>query len=84
MPPLAEIVGSKVRQLRQLRGLSQETLAEDVGVTPETISNIERAQHPPSLATLERILVALEVSPAEFFQESAGPSWGTPSATQKE
>ncbi len=70
MAPLAHIVGSRVRQLRKLRGLSQEGLAELVGVSSETISNVERAQHAPSLATLEKIMDALKVSAAEFFADA--------------
>jgi transcriptional regulator with XRE-family HTH domain len=61
---------------RKLQGLSQEALAEQVGVLPETISNIERAQHPPSLATLERLMDALGVTPSEFFDASADRDHG--------
>ncbi len=68
MSPLTNFVGSRVRRLRKLRGFSQEALAELVHVSPETISNIERAHHPPTLATLERILKALDVTAAEFFR----------------
>ena len=68
---LANFVGSRVRRLRKLRGFSQEVLAELVHVSPETISNVERAQHPPTLATLERILKALDVTAAEFFGAAA-------------
>lgn len=67
MSTLASFVGLRVRQLRRLQGRSQEDLAEQVGLSPETISNIERAQHPPSLGTLERLLKALGVEASSFF-----------------
>jgi len=42
-------------------------------VSPETISNVERARHAPSLATLDKIMNALEVSAAEFFGADGSP-----------
>jgi transcriptional regulator with XRE-family HTH domain len=58
MAELAVFVGERIRLLRRHRGLTQEALAERIGVTSESVSNIERAVHPPSLETLERILTA--------------------------
>lgn len=71
MSALSVLVARRVRMFRKLRDLSQEALAEQVGVSVETISNIERAQHPPTLVTLDRLLEALHVSVAEFFASSA-------------
>lgn len=71
MMALTELVGRRVRMLRKLRGLSQEALAERVGVSAETISNIERAQHPPTIPTLELLMGALGVTPSEFFAANA-------------
>jgi transcriptional regulator with XRE-family HTH domain len=66
---LTQTVGEKVRQYRKIKGLSQEELAALVGVSAETVGNIERAKHAPSLATLEKILAALEVTASSFFNE---------------
>ncbi|HEX7762833.1 MAG TPA: helix-turn-helix transcriptional regulator, partial [Cellvibrio sp.] len=40
--------GKRVQQLRQARKITQEELAEKVGVSIESISNIERGIHGPS------------------------------------
>jgi transcriptional regulator with XRE-family HTH domain len=69
MAELAVFVGERIRLLRRHRGLTQEALAERIGVTSESVSNIERAVHPPSLETLERILTARGIRPAVFFAD---------------
>lgn len=43
------IVKSKVRELRQAAGLSQEGLARAVGVSRQTINAIETGRYDPSL-----------------------------------
>jgi len=60
-------VGSHLRAIRQLHGLSQRELAKRAGVTNATISLIEQDSHAPSLASLHRILNAIPISMAEFF-----------------
>ncbi len=69
MSSLTQLVGKRVQVLRKLHGLSQEALAARIGVAVETISNIERARHAPSLHTLEVLLEALSTSPAAFFRD---------------
>ena len=39
----------RLKQYRQLKGLTQEQLAETVGVRRETIMRLEKAQYNPSL-----------------------------------
>lgn len=43
------IVKSRVRELRQAAGLSQESLARAVGVSRQTINAIETGRYDPSL-----------------------------------
>ena len=40
---------SNLKQYRQLKGLTQEQLAAQVGVRRETIMRLEKAQYNPSL-----------------------------------
>ena len=42
-------IGENLRQLRLQKGLTQEQLAEKVGVSRETIMRLEKAQYNPSL-----------------------------------
>lgn len=42
---------NKVRELRKLKGLTQEQLAEIIGVSRQTINAIEKEKFDPSLPT---------------------------------
>lgn len=60
-------VGTRLRQLRQARDLSQRELAKRAGVTNSTISLIEQNSVSPSVSSLKKILDALPVSISAFF-----------------
>jgi transcriptional regulator with XRE-family HTH domain len=61
-------VGKGIRQVREAKGVQGAVLAEQVGVSPNTIYRIEANDRTPSLDLLERIAEELGVSPAEFFK----------------
>jgi len=61
MQTAKELLGMRVREVRKLRGLSQERLAEGVGVDPKQISRIEGGKSAPSLDTLDAIARSLQV-----------------------
>ncbi|MFN8458455.1 MAG: helix-turn-helix transcriptional regulator [Anaerolineae bacterium] len=67
MSKLRSLFGKRVRQLRRLKDMTQEELAEAVGISPEFISNLERGVNSPSFDTLEKLAEALDVAPVEFF-----------------
>ena len=52
-------VGSRLRDLRKERQLSQRELADLAGLSPNAISLIERDEQSPSVATLQRLAAAL-------------------------
>ncbi len=60
-------IGSKIRKLRESKGLTQEELAIAVGMMRSNISRIEAAKHRPTLETLEKIARALKVAVAELI-----------------
>jgi transcriptional regulator with XRE-family HTH domain len=62
-------LGAKVRAAREIRGLSQEQLAEAIGRTPETISNIERGKTMPGTGTLHALCAALSVEWTDLLSE---------------
>jgi transcriptional regulator with XRE-family HTH domain len=62
-------VGSRLRALRQERGLSLRSLAELSGLSPNTISLVERGATSPSVSTLQRLATALGVLITTFFAE---------------
>lgn len=60
--------GKRLQQVRSSGGLTQEELAEKVGLTIESISNMERGIHGPSFDNLEKIVAALNVPAKTFFE----------------
>jgi len=58
--------GARIRKVREAKGITQEELADTVGMMRSNISRIEAAKHRPTLETLERIAKALKVSVAEL------------------
>ena len=62
-------IGLKIAYYRKLRGLTQEELAEQVGVTPAFIGHLEAPNilKALSLDTLFDIAAALDVPPYKFL-----------------
>ena len=63
-------LGQAIRQFREKRGLTQEAVAHEAGVTASTYGLIERGQSNPTWATVEDIASALEVSMAELAKRA--------------
>lgn len=68
-----QLFGSRLRRLRQARGLSQETFALEVGLDRSYIGGIERGERNVSLENICLIAVALGVPPAELFADWPNP-----------
>jgi DNA-binding XRE family transcriptional regulator len=60
---ILRVIGGNVRNARLRANLTQECLAELIGVHWQTISHIENGKFPFSVATFARISQALEASP---------------------
>lgn len=67
MSDILKLVGARIKDLRKLRGLSQEALAEKAGFNISYIGFIERAERNISMKNLERIASALDVGVYELF-----------------
>ncbi len=65
--PEAIALGARLRQVRELNGLSQRELARRAGVTNSNISLIEQGQISPSVGSLAKLLDAIPLSLAQFF-----------------
>ncbi len=63
-------IGTKLKELRVLKGLTQEELADRAELSKGFISQLERDLTSPSIATLLDILQCLGTSVGEFFNES--------------
>jgi transcriptional regulator with XRE-family HTH domain len=68
-------VGARVRMRRKELGLSQEVLAESLGVTFQQVQKYERGSNRISASRLHQISRRLQVPVAWFFQGVAEGSW---------
>lgn len=62
-------LGAKIKSIRLKMGVSQKQLAGLTGVTPSTISQVEKNLIYPSLPALFRIAESLSVEVATFFKD---------------
>ena len=63
-------IGAKLKELRTLKGLTQEELADRAELSKGFISQLERDLTSPSIATLMDILQCLGTTIGEFFNET--------------
>ncbi|MDO5350233.1 MAG: helix-turn-helix domain-containing protein [Lachnospiraceae bacterium] len=63
-------IGAKLKELRVLKGLTQEELADRAELSKGFISQVERDLTSPSIATLMDILQCLGTTIGEFFNET--------------
>ena len=63
-------IGAKIVFYRKLRSMTQEKLAEEVGVTPQYLSRIENGGYTKSvsLSTLMMIAGALDVTMSQLME----------------
>lgn len=62
-------IGEKIREFRELKGLSIRQLAEEAGCSPSLVSQLENNRVDPSISTLKKIAKALGVNIVDFFME---------------
>lgn len=60
--------GTRVRMMREQKGLSQEGLALICGLDRTYIGGVERGERNISLINIHKIAVALDVAPKELLQ----------------
>lgn len=65
---ILRMVGTRIRDMRKKRGLSQEELGERAGVHFSYIGGVERAEKNISLLSLQKIADALETDVFELFR----------------
>jgi transcriptional regulator with XRE-family HTH domain len=67
---IRRIFGGNVRRYRLAAGLSQEAVAERMGVDRAYVSGIERGKQNATLLTVWQAAEALGVRPADLFDEN--------------
>ena len=70
---IRKLFGTNLRRYRVRAGLSQEALAERMGVDRAHVSSMERGQQNVTLLTIWSACEALSARPADFFDEAVSP-----------
>ena len=63
-----ELLGLKIKEIRKKRKLTQEQLAEKLGLDTGYISKLEVGRNFPAIGTLEKIAQVLGVKICDLFQ----------------
>ena len=75
-------IGVRIRELREVKGLSQGDIEKSTGLLRCYTSRVENGHTVPSLETLERFAAALGVPLYQLFVREDEPS-GTPNLTPR-
>ena len=70
-PAITDVIGHKLKTIRERDGRSQNQLARAVGVTSGTVSRYEAGEHGPSVSMLCEIADQLGCEPGELLPSLA-------------
>lgn len=73
-PRKVALVGSRIRELRKGRRLTQMELSEMIGVAQSDLSRMEQGEYKVGLDTLFKILQVFDLKMGEFFGETDHPA----------
>lgn len=65
---ITEVVGQRIRELRVIKGFSQEKLAFKANLDRTYVAGVEQGKRNLSIKSLEKIIIALDMSFEEFFK----------------
>lgn len=68
MESTRRLLGARIKELRKIRGLSQEKLSEMINIDPKHLSRIEVGRSFPSMDTLSEIAKSLHMELKDFFE----------------
>ena len=71
--PKIQLGKNRIREFREGRGLTQEQLAEMVGVSHATIGRLERSAQDCKLSIITRVSEALGMSVSEILEDPSTP-----------
>ena len=67
MSKIKKLLGQRIREIRKSKGITQEYLAEKIGINPINISYFETGKFAPSIENFEKMVEALGVEPYELY-----------------
>jgi len=77
MPPNLNGFGARLREVREGRNMSRQSLAKRTGVSEAAIKNYESGRHGPRMSTLMDMAAALRV-PTDSLLKPAGSTVPAP------
>ena len=70
MSSIKKQLGKRIKEIRKSKNITQEQLAEKVGIGTANISYIENGKFAPTIENFEKIADVLEVEPYELYMFS--------------
>ncbi|WP_159887969.1 helix-turn-helix domain-containing protein [Paenibacillus puerhi] len=67
MGEFKKIIGDKIRNVRNARGMTLQQLSETTGLQTSYLGDVERGKRNISLDSLEKIMIALDIRPGDLF-----------------
>ena len=67
MSTIKKLIGQRIKEISKSKGITQEQLAEKVGIGTSNISYIENGKFAPTIENFEKIVQALDVEPYELY-----------------
>jgi len=71
LPELVEVVARRIKALRQARGLTQDAVAEALGIAVKNVQRLEAGRQNLTLKTLAHVADVLDVEPHELLKSGA-------------
>lgn len=71
MKTIQEVLSENLKRIRKSKGYSQQRVGEMSGMLASTFSRIEGVKVSPSIDTLEKIAIALEVSVSDLLKDTS-------------
>jgi|ERR1700693_6399727 len=72
-PRKVYLVGSRIRELRKGRRLTQTELSDKIGIAQSDLSRMEQGEYKVGLDTLFKVLQVFDLKMGEFFGETESP-----------
>lgn len=69
IPSYQIAVGKIIRRYRKEKTWTLETLAGKANLHPNFVGEIERGEKMPSILTIHKLIIALSINGADFFNE---------------
>lgn len=68
MSRIKKLLGQRIREIRKSKGITQEQLAEMLGIGTANISYIENGKFAPSMENFEKLVEIFGVEPYELYK----------------